>query len=149
MASFAEESPTCNADAPVVDGTLSATHPLGAASDFRESMPNTERRLYRRLGLRWRLRLSSTAIGTVETRTENLSSRGFYCFTEAPLVPGEVVNCDITIPNYGASDRGASLIVCQAEVIRVEAVGTDPGFGVACRILDFTLAREGISFYDN
>ena len=79
----------------------------------------------------------------------NLSSRGFYCFTEAPLVPGEVVNCDITIPSYGASDRGGSLIVCQAEVIRVEAVGTDPGFGVACRILDFTLARDGISFYDN
>lgn len=112
-------------------------------------MPYTERRLHRRLGLRWRLRLSSAAIGSVETRTENLSSRGFYCLMEAPPMPGEVINCDITVPNYGAFDRGASLIVCQAEVVRVEAVGTESGFGVACRILDFTLARDNLSFRDN
>lgn len=112
-------------------------------------MPNNERRLYRRLGLHLRLRLSSAVIGTVETRTENLSSRGFYCFLETPVVPGDVVTCNITIPNYGASDDGNSSIACQAEVIRVEAVGTEPGFGVACRILDFTLARQGISLHDN
>ena len=111
-------------------------------------MPNAERRLYRRLALHWRLRLSSAVIGTVETRTENLSSRGFYCFLEAPLVPGDVVSCDIAIPNYGTQERGASTIVCQAEVIRVEAVGTEPGFGVACRILDFTLANHGIALHN-
>ncbi len=149
MTRLAEESPTCNADASLLDGSLDAAHPAGTSSDFRESMPNTERRLYRRLGLRWRLRLSSAAIGTVETRTENLSSRGFYCILESPLVPGDVVSCDITIPNYGAPDRGSSMIVCQAEVIRVEAVGADPGFGVACRILDFSLARDGFAFRDN
>ena len=88
-------------------------------------------------------------IGTVETRTENLSSRGFYCFLETPLVPGDVVSCDITIPNYGAPGQGGSMILCQAEVIRVEAVGADPRFGVACRILDFMLARDGLSFRDN
>lgn len=142
MAPITEESPTCNADASVADGTLNAIDPSGTSSDFRESMPNAERRLYRRLGLRWRLRLSSPAIGTVETKTENLSSRGFYCFVETPLVPGEVVDCDITIPHYGSYDRGACLIVCQAEVMRVEAAGSEPGFGVACRILDFSLSRN-------
>ena len=107
-------------------------------------MPNTDRRLYRRLNLHCRLRLSATAIGTVTTRTENLSSRGFYCILETPLVPGDVVTCDIAIPNYGTQDRGVSSIACQAEVIRVEAVGTEPGFGVACRILDFTFAKRVI-----
>jgi hypothetical protein len=107
-------------------------------------MPNTERRLCRRLNLHWRLRLSNAAIGTVETRTENLSSCGFYCILETPPVPGDIVTCDITIPNYSPPDRGISSIACQAEVIRVEAVGTEPGFGVACRILDFTLAKRAL-----
>ena len=84
-------------------------------------------------------------MGPVETRTENLSSRGFYCILETPLVPGDIVKCDITIPNYSAPDRGISSITCDAEVIRVEAVGTEPGFGVACRILDFTLGKQGIA----
>jgi hypothetical protein len=87
-------------------------------------------------------------MGTVETNTENLSSRGFYCFLETPLVPGEVITCDIAIPNYNTPNREVSSIVCQAEVIRVEALGTVPGFGVACRILDFTLDRQTFSFAD-
>jgi hypothetical protein len=110
-------------------------------------MTNSERRLCRRLSLHWRLRLSSTAIGTVETKTENLSSRGFYCYLESPLVPGEVINCDITIPNYTTPDHEISSILCQAEVIRVEALGASPGFGVACRILDFSLDRRGLTLH--
>ncbi len=112
-------------------------------------MTNTERRLCRRLSLHWRLRLSSVGIGTVETRTENLSSRGFYCFLESPLVPGEVITCDIAIPNYSTPDREVSTIVCQAEVIRVEAAGAAPGFGIACRILDFTLDKQTFYFHDS
>ena len=100
------------------------------------------------MNLQWRLRLWSAALGTVETRTENLSSRGFYCILQTPPVPGDIVNCDIAIPNYSAPDRGISSIACQAEVIRVEAMGTDPGFGVACRILDFTLGKHGVSVYN-
>jgi hypothetical protein len=111
-------------------------------------MTSTERRMCRRLNLRWRLRLSTPGLGTVETRTENLSSRGFYCLLEAPLVPGDVVTCSITIPNYTSPDRKTFSIVCQAEVTRVEAVGQSPGFGVACRILDFTLDRQGLSFHN-
>lgn len=111
-------------------------------------MTTSERRLCRRLNLNWRLRLSSAAIGTLETRTENLSSRGFYCFLETPLVPGDIISCDIAIPNYSTPDRGISSIACQAEVIRVEAVGTDPSFGVACRILDFTLDKHTLSLHN-
>lgn len=106
-------------------------------------MPTTERRLHRRLPLHWRLRLRQGEAEALETRTENLSSRGFYCMLDTPLVPGDVVTCDITIPNYGASYEGAAMI-CKAEVIRVEAVGTAPGFGVACRILDFTIGYHAL-----
>ena len=84
----------------------------------------------------------------MDTRTENLSSRGFYCILQTPPVPGDIVTCDIAIPNYGAPNREVSSIACQAEVIRVEAIGTEPGFGVACRILDFTLGKHGISVYN-
>lgn len=149
MAPFSEESVICKADPSIPDENVPASQESGSSAYFRQTMPNTERRLHRRLGLHWRLRLSSTVIGTVETRTENLSSHGFYCILEAPLVPGDVVACDITIPNYGTPDRGMSFLACQAEVIRVEAVGTDPGFGVACRILDFTLTKQGIAFRNN
>jgi PilZ domain len=143
-----EKSMICNGDSSFPDGDPIGAQESGNPADFRQTMTNTERRLCRRLSLQWRLRLWSAAIGIVETRTENLSSRGFYCILETPLVPGDIVMCDIAIPNYSAPDRGVSSIACQAEVIRVEAMGTEPGFGVACRILDFTLGKHGICVYN-
>src|ERR1700720_2158406 len=85
-----EESLTCSADHTSLDRD---GRELGNSPDFRLTMPNADRRLCRRLDLHWRLRLSATGIGTVETRTENLSSRGFYCFLETPLVPGDIITC--------------------------------------------------------
>jgi hypothetical protein len=120
---------------------------FGSPVDFRQTMPHPERRLQRRLALHWRLRLSCGPVGPLETRTENLSSQGFYCILETPLVPGDVVTCDITIPSYSSSDPRSSSIACQAEVIRVEAVGTEWGFGVACRILDYSLKKHGASLH--
>jgi PilZ domain len=143
-----EESIICNADSSLADGDTAVAQESENPADFRQTMTTSERRFCRRLNLHWRLRLSSAAIGTLETRTENLSSRGFYCFLETPLVPGDVISCDIAIPNYSAPDRGISSIACQAEVIRVEAVGTDPSFGVACRILDFTLDKHTLSLHN-
>lgn len=145
MAPFSEKSIICNADSSLTDENEAVAQ---QSENLRQIMTTSERRLCRRLSLHWRLRLSSTAIGIVETRTENLSSRGFYCLLETPLVPGDVVTCDITIPNYNAPDRGISSIACQAEVVRVEAVGTDSNFGVACRILDFTLDKHSLSFHN-
>ena len=102
-----------------------------------------ERRKQNRLPLHWRLSLSGGAIGTIETITENLSGHGFYCILEKPLVPGDVIDCDITVPRYGqAQPGGIGSIVCQAEVVRVETRGAEPGFGVACRILDFNLNKK-------
>ena len=107
-------------------------------------MKTVERRRDRRLGLRWSLLVSSQVSGRVEAKTENLSSGGFYFILENPLAPGERIECDLTVPN---TDRGhtegvAGSIRCEAEVLRVEALGTDPGFGVACKILDFKFTRD-------
>jgi len=145
---FSEKSIICNAGPSLPDGNVGVAQDAENSADFRQTMTNTDRRLCRRLSLHWRLRLSSTAIGSVETKTENLSSVGFYCYLESPLVPGEVLTCDITIPNYTTPDHEISSIVCQAEVIRVEALGTAPGFGVACRILDFTLDRRTLALHN-
>ena len=138
----------CNTDSPLPDENVAVDQESGRLADFRSTMTNSERRLCRRLSLHWRLRLSNAALGTVETRTENLSSRGFYCFLETPPVPGDVFTCNITIPNYSTLDRGISSIACQAEVIRVEAVGSDPNFGVACRILNFTLDKSALTIHN-
>ena len=106
-----------------------------------------ERRKHRRLALHWRVRLSGETIGTIETRTENLNSRGFYCILETPLVPGDIIDCDLTVPNYSPSNMsGIGSLVCQVEVVRVETRGAEPGFGVACRIVDFTVGpNQGYS----
>jgi len=104
------------------------------------TMPTTERRAYRRLDLRWPLRLSGRTLGSVETWTENLSASGFYCVLEDPPAIGEKIECDLNIPNSGYQ-RTVGAISCQAEVIRIDVRNT-PGFGVACKIVDFKYMRK-------
>ena len=102
-----------------------------------------ERRKQRRLPLHWPIRVSSNPLGTLKTKTENLSAQGFYCFLDTSPTPGAILECHLTVPNYGPTDSAAiRSIRCQAEVVRLEARGTEPGFGVACRILDFKLAKS-------
>jgi len=121
--------------------------PLGATNvreiwtESQQTMQTIERRKTNRVALRWYLRLSSGAIGTIETRTENISSRGFYCILASPLMPGDALDCELSIPNYGATGVTRS-IQCRAEVVRVESRGAETGFGVGCRILDFTIATN-------
>jgi hypothetical protein len=137
---------TCNASPSVTHEAVGIARELENPAYVQEDMMRTERRLSRRLSLRWRLRLSGASIGIVETKTENLSSRGFYCYLESPVVPGEVVTCTISMPSYSASNRLVCSLVCQAEVIRIEAVGPTHGFGVAWRIIDYTVERREEAF---
>jgi hypothetical protein len=141
--STSEEPLVCNVSALPADV---ARDPLvgassGSSIEVWQTMQIMERRKHRRLALHWRVRLSGETIGTIETLTENLNSRGFYCILETPLVPGDIIDCNLTVPNYSpANVGGIGSLVCQAEVVRVETRGTEPGFGVACRIVDFTVA---------
>jgi PilZ domain len=117
---------------------------MGGWAESCTLMKNVERRRERRLALRWPILVSSKVSGRVETRTDNLSSGGFYCILGNPLAPGERIECDLTVPNTGRGHRGdiAGSIRCQAEVLRVEALGTDPSFGVACKILNFEFTKD-------
>lgn len=103
-------------------------------------MQIVDRRRYRRLPLRWAMKLSGKTLGSVETWTENLSASSFYCVLDKPPVLGERVACDLNVPN-SAHQRMVGSILCQAEVIRIDVL-EHPGFGVACRILDFEYMRK-------
>ena len=103
-----------------------------------------ERRKQRRLPLHWPVRVSGEQLATSKTKTENLSARGFYCLLENSPAPGTILDCNLTVPNYGPTDSVATRsVVCHAEIVRVEARGTEPGFGVGFRILDFRIAKNG------
>jgi PilZ domain len=124
-----------------IQGPSFVANVRGTWEKSQQTMQTMERRTTSRLALRWNLRLSSGTIGTIETETENISSRGFYCILTKPLVPGDSLDCQLSIPNYGPGWVTRS-ILCKAEVVRVETRGSEPGFGVGCRILDFTLSTK-------
>jgi len=123
---------------PVCEDEVSDQH-SGSSSLFQQTMQIIERRKNRRFPLHWRVRFSNA----VDARTENINSRGFYCILDTPPVPGDIMECELTVPNYGPTSlSGLGLLLCQAEVVRVEARGSELGFGVAFRILDFTIAKR-------
>ena len=74
----------------------------------------------------------------VETSTENISSDGFCCITELPFSPGEQLGCEIVIPGQPAG-HDALVLRCRVEVVRAAAHGLSAGYGVACRLLDYTV----------
>jgi hypothetical protein len=78
---------------------------------------------------------------TVVSTTTNISKKGFFCISERPFSPNEILNCELVIPT-GAPGRlphGDLLLRGTVVVVRVVLRGTDPGFGVACEIKDYTI----------
>jgi len=125
----------------IVEGFLAAFQVV--SQEFWKTMQTTERRKQRRLPLRWPVRLSGGRIGTVEAWTKNLSASSFYCVVDSPLAPGEKIDCGITVPGRGQGDPTTiGSIKCQAEVIRVDALGVGEGFGIAIRIIDFSFSLK-------
>jgi hypothetical protein len=101
-------------------------------------MQTIERRAQRRLSLHWPVLLSAKRIGSIEARTENLSAGGFYCILPTPPEQGQRVVCDVRVPSYGRGNQNeAGTIVGHAEVVRVETLSAEAGYGVAFKILDF------------
>jgi hypothetical protein len=78
----------------------------------------------------------------IETRTEDISCEGFFCISESPFALHEMVECELVIPAgepRNPTDRDL-LMRCRAHVIRVVRQRSS-GFGVACRLEDYTLRR--------
>jgi hypothetical protein len=79
----------------------------------------------------------------VHTATESISSDGFFCISEQPFSPNENLDCELLIPSQDSKcNAGESLVLrCRAEVVRVVTDGIKPGYGLACRLKDYTVGR--------
>lgn len=78
----------------------------------------------------------------IETKTQNLSSGGFYCLVDEPLVLGERLCCQILVPSDNTvRNRGTILLNCQAKVLRVEPLGSGL-YGIAWLIEDYSVVRS-------
>ena len=102
-----------------------------------------ERRSRVRIQVHWPvLFFRSEPAEAVESLTQNLSSRGFYCFSKAPLTLGEVLACTIRVPAHDPSGKEMDRqLDCKVRVMRVEPA-TDGLYGIACRIEDYHVARS-------
>jgi len=104
-------------------------------------------RKHKRVVLHWPLLLASNTSDPLETRTENLSSAGFYCFSPRQFRAGERLEALIRFPQMFKTHFESSLCLkCAIQVVRVE---TDPqtGFGVGCRIEDYELVTNHLRFF--
>ena len=74
----------------------------------------------------------------VETVTQDLSSDGFYCYSHAVFVPGEIRTCTLGVPTYhpNGGDR-VRPVLCRVRIVRVEALGSEGLYGLGCRIEDY------------
>ncbi len=94
-----------------------------------------ERRRRLRAQVHWGLTLHAHADGSaVETRTENVSSEGFYFLSEHPAIPGQVIHCTMMVPWHGGAGEGPLCLQCQARVVRVQPESEAGRFGIGCRI---------------
>ena len=99
-----------------------------------------ERRMNVRTKVRWPVVFRRRNGESLETTTENLSSRGFYCLSQTPIALDELLVCWLTMPTHDPSGAfGTALLECRVQVVRSEVASTEGLFGVACRIEDFRL----------
>jgi len=100
-----------------------------------------ERRRWPRAELHWTIEvIVEGQSDPVVSKTENLSSRGFYCHVHQPVKAGEQLQCSILIPALEiGSMKNALSLDCRARVLRVESSGANGGFGIACRIEEYSV----------
>jgi hypothetical protein len=77
----------------------------------------------------------------IETRTEDLSCEGFFCFSVRLFPLHQTLECELVI--FG--DKPAQpieqemVLRCRAEVVRIAPRGLGAKFGVACRFMDYMI----------
>jgi len=101
------------------------------SANHQESWESQERRKRPRIPVHWTVYLTrATDTHPLEAVTVNLSSEGFYCHVPVPIVPGELMECALLIPNHGANQ-----VLClqgKVQVVRLETAGAD--YFIGCRI---------------
>lgn len=96
-----------------------------------------ERRARERFKVRWPVRLCWPGSASIETTLVNISPEGFYCVIPASPRKGERLRCDITVVSQPSANSHPTRLLCDVEVVRVEA--TLEGYGVGCSIKDYTV----------
>jgi len=120
---------------PAIQGTLN-----GAKA------PPLERRQRARVRVHWPLVLFRNSAGPgdaapdrVETVTQNLSSTGFFCFSQRAFAAGESFICEIIFP-YKDHRVSESRLELSVVAVRVEENAVNGQYGIACRIEDYRFA---------
>lgn len=86
----------------------------------------------------------------VESETRDVSSGGFYCFTDEHFMPDERLECLLIVPLPEHSEGGGQLCLhCQVEVVRVDISPPGGAYGIACRIEDYTVANFAANAFLN
>ncbi len=81
---------------------------------------------------------------TVVARTEDISCQGFYFTSEHPFELNERLEYELIVQGEETGYHSEIDVVLRgkAEVVRVVPKGLKQGFGVACRLEDYTVDRE-------
>jgi PilZ domain len=103
--------------------------------------PIKERRKRSRLDLHWPVSLSKSGrTEPIRSKTENISSDGFYCLCREPFMAGEQLECRLSMPPH-ARREDASWLVLECKV-RVARVNADRGmFGIGFQIESYSVMR--------
>ncbi len=101
-----------------------------------------ERRRRPRVKVHWHVSLiRRDAAEITETVTQDLSSTGFYCFSQVSFSLGEVLLCVLRIPPHESTGREFDrALECKLRVVRLDLNRADGCVGVGCRIEDFRVA---------
>lgn len=99
----------------------------------------TDRRHELRLPLNCHVQLiRKRSLGPIRAQTCDVSSRGFYCLAPERITASEILSCDLILPAIRSRRRSRQMILhCNVEVLRIEE--RLHGFGVACRIRDYSV----------
>lgn len=104
-----------------------------------------DRRCRPRLRLALPVVLFSSMDGArIETTTENLTCDSFYCLSDHAFELNEELECELLIAGDGLSSvpEDDLYLRCQVRVVRIVPKGRQRGFGVACRLEDYTISRS-------
>jgi hypothetical protein len=105
-----------------------------------------ERRSRVRTKVRWPVLLQYGHGGTLESVTENLSSKGFFCLAQTPVTSGETLLCWLTVPTHDPSCKDPTMVLeCRVRVVRSEPVSSAGLYGIACRIEDYHFTSDDSS----
>jgi hypothetical protein len=106
------------------------------------AIPN-ERRKRSRIEVCWTVRFWGGKQGKpIECTTRDVSNQGFYCVSAEPLAAGNAVECLLLIPAQDRTNRDAVLcLACHVQVVRMEILGREGPYGIACQIEDYHVLR--------